>query len=538
MTERNEILQTPLQTKVFHPADAVFALLSALFAFFFLKYTFASAPGIALTAITVLFEGATLIYARLRKRPLNGAVLFWAAVIFAFSLVFTLTANSFLKGWTVFFLILATAYWIFLTFGNRTEKYADDMLGFDLLKSLILLPFGNVHQFFRALGESGKKHKAARTALYILLGLGVALIPSIIVFSLLTAGDTVFANLTEYLFKDLGEALGQNFACLFFALPIGTLIFGLWYGAAEQKYTTLLSRRSKDGITRVLRFSPSAVACAALTPMLLIYVLFFVSQAGYHLDAFRDLRPEGYTYAEYAREGFFQLVAVCAVNAAMILAVHFFTKRKENGRYSLIAKIYVVLFALSSIFLAVIALRKMLLYIDQYGLTLSRVYASWFMILLSVFFLILILKQFLPKFNGILAGLLAFVLLFGGLCLCNADARVAEYNLERYLAETDRDPDDLDLDMFRFELSDAAVIAVDEVYDRMTKEEQAKADDYFLRCARNILPQELSDGDYDIDPVFDSFRSWNIDSGRAEEILRRRCPDLFEGVPHRFGWTW
>lgn len=136
---------------------------------------------------------------------------------------------------------------------------------------------------------------------------------------------------------------------------------------------------------------------AGLSPMLFIYVLFFVSQTGYFLGAFQGLRPENYTYAEYAREGFFNLVAVCAINALIILAVHFLTKRTQKNGYSPIAKIYDILFSLSSILLAVIALRKMVMYIEQYGLTLSRVYASWFILLLSVFFLILIIKQFSQK---------------------------------------------------------------------------------------------------------------------------------------------
>ncbi len=530
---------TPPKPKRFRPGDALYAVLSMVFGFFLLKYIFASAPGIALTVTVVLFLGATLLYAALRKKRIAPASVFWAAVITVFSLVFSLTANGFLKGWTVVFEILATAYWVYLTFGNRSAKYPDDMLGFDLLKCLILLPFGNIHQSAAAIGESGRKHRSSRMILYVLVGLAAALIPTLIVFRLLAEGDTTFSNLIHYLFEDVGKIIGNNVACIIFAVPVGMLIFGLLYGAAEQKFTTLLSRRSKDRAAGILRIASPVITCAALTPMLLTYVLFFVSQAGYFLGAFQNLRPEDYTYAEYAREGFFNLCAVCAVNAVMILAVHFLTKRTGKHGYSVIAKIYVILFSLSSIVLAVIALRKMMMYIEQYGLTLSRVYASWFMILLSVFFVILIVKQFAHKFNAMLAGLLAFLILFGGLCLCNVDARIAEYNIHRYLETEERDPEDLDLDMFRYDLSDAAVLAVDKAYGSFNAKEKELADQFFLYCALNVsgdLQRETyAEDDY---RYHYSFRSWDLDTARAERILRERCPTYFEETRSAFGWTW
>lgn len=529
----------PPPPRKFHPADGVYALLSLVFGFFFLKYTFASAPGIALSIATAFFIIATFVYAALRKKAPPVASYLWALILLAFTLTYPLTENGFLKGWCVFFELLAGSYWIYLTFGNRSAKITDDMLGFDLIKSLILLPFGNLHKFFGALADAGKKSKPSRTILFVLLGLAIALIPTVLVFVLLSTGDSLFSSLIEYLFSDLGDAVGNNIACAVFALPLGILIFGLLFGAAEGKFRALLSRKQKDDVTSLFRFASPIVTCAALTPMLLTYLLFFISQVGYFMNAFQNIRPENYTYAEYAREGFFNLVAVCAINGLVILAVHFLTKRTGKHGYSWIGKIYVILFALSSIFLAIIALRKMLMYIEQYGLTLSRVYASWFMILLSVFFLILILKQLIHRLNGIFAGTMAFLLLFGGLCLCNVDARVAEYNLNRYIVAESKIGIDLDYDMFYYDLSDAAIVAVDEAYDQLDEKGKTFADQYFLRCAsrmsRKLAQKESADRTYRKNY---SFRSWNWDTARAEEILRKRCPEQFEATRPIYGWTW
>ena len=42
--------------------------------------------------------------------------------------------------------------------------------------------------------------------------------------------------------------------------------------------------------------------------------------------------PEGYTYAQYAREGFFQLLAVSILNLILVLAVSYTHLAQVNGR--------------------------------------------------------------------------------------------------------------------------------------------------------------------------------------------------------------
>ncbi len=528
----------PLQKEpVFRPFEPIFVLLSALFAFLFLKNTFAVTSGVALTATVTFFVLFTILYQVLRGAKFTLPSLIWPVVIITLSLTFTLTANETLKRWCVAFEIVAICYWVYLTFANRSAKTVDDMLGFDLIKSLFLIPFGNFSQGIRALSGRGKGRKTA-TLLYVLLGLGLATVPATVIFTLLLAGDSAFNRMMDSIFHNFGEVLASNFGCLFFAFPVAMLTYGLWYGSAERKFSRFLSREAKERSTKVLRFAPSTVVCAALVPILIIYVLFFISQAGYFFDAFQNLIPEGYTVAEYARDGFSNLVAVCVINGLITLVVHFFTRRTEKNGYSPVAKIFVVLFSLSSILLAVISLRKMLLYIDHYGMTENRIYASWFILLLTVLFLILILKQFLSKFNAMLAGVIACVVMFGGLCLVNVDARIAEYNVNRYIVALKEEDTSVELDfnMLYHELSDASVVAVDKSYDQLDAKEQKEADAFFENCARNLNKSLNRSKRYSEEF---SFRSWNTDSARAEKVLRRRCPHLFEeGTPKAFGWSW
>ena len=189
-----------------------------------------------------------------------------------------------------------------------------------------------------------------------------------------------------------------------------------------------------------------------LIPLLLIYGLFFFSQLPLYTAAFTGVLPQGYTYANYAREGFFQLCAVCAINGLLYLFVSLFT-RMDRGRG--LQRVLLTILCLCSLILAATAFSKMVLYIKTYGLTPLRVYSSWAMILLTAGFLLALLGTYWKKLNMTRALVLLFAAMFGFLCLVNTDALIAEYNVRAY--EEGR-LDTVDTTVF-WDLGDSAVPA-------------------------------------------------------------------------------
>ena len=97
--------------------------------------------------------------------------------------------------------------------------------------------------------------------------------------------------------------------------------------------------------------------------------------------------------------------------------------------------VFSVLLSAETLLLIVTALSKMVLYIQQYGLTLLRVYTSWFMVLLFIVFAIVIVAQF-RRVNLAKALVLAFSICFLLLCYSNVDGLIARYNIGRYQAGT------------------------------------------------------------------------------------------------------
>ncbi len=137
------------------------------------------------------------------------------------------------------------------------------------------------------------------------------------------------------------------------------------------------------------------------------------------------------TYAEYARNGFFELVAVAFLALVTLLVADPLLERRttrDEWAFRLTAGLLIALVAgiLAS------ALRRMGLYIEQYGLTELRLYTIAFMGWLAwvfAWFVATVLRRHREWFAvGALAGGLALV---AALNLLNPDALITSTNLAR-----------------------------------------------------------------------------------------------------------
>jgi hypothetical protein len=109
---------------------------------------------------------------------------------------------------------------------------------------------------------------------------------------------------------------------------------------------------------------------------MLLFVAFLVLQAEYLFGGEELIRrTTGLTFAEHARSGFFELVLVSALVLPLLLAADWALDRSNPTtvrRFHLLAAVLIVLVAL----IVVSAAHRMRLYLDAYGLTQARVYAS------------------------------------------------------------------------------------------------------------------------------------------------------------------
>ncbi len=141
----------------------------------------------------------------------------------------------------------------------------------------------------------------------------------------------------------------------------------------------------------------------------------------------------GVTYAQYARSGFFQLVAVAGINLTLILLAGQFS-RQTGALWRLVQVLSTVMVCMSGAFL-VSACYRMSLYVGSYGLSFKRFLTYWGMGMLTLLFLAALVKIWRPDFRFFPVALVAAVAGWLLLNFCNVDFWVSRYNVDLYLRQ-------------------------------------------------------------------------------------------------------
>ena len=258
-------------------------------------------------------------------------------------------------------------------------------------------------------------------------------IPLLLVFgALLVAADAVFEDLVLGLFEVDQRLLSHFFLTLFVAwVSAGLLTFGL-----------LGREMTHFGLRRPDVLSLGIIEVGIVLGLLnALFLAFGTVQAGYLFGgAGRVAATAGLTYAEYARRGFFELVAVTALVIPVLLLADWLLRVEAPNH----GRVFRALSGTTVALLAVIvgsALHRMYLYQQEFGLTVSRVCATVFMAWLAfvlLWFALTVLRGERDRFafGSLVAGFAAALLLN----VVSPDALVARVNIERLEAGKRFDP--------------------------------------------------------------------------------------------------
>lgn len=214
-------------------------------------------------------------------------------------------------------------------------------------------------------------------------------------------------------------------------------------------------------------------------------------------------RTTGLTYAEYARSGFFQLVVVACIGAALLLIVRNVV-RQAGARLALV---FAELIVISTVVMAVVSMIRLSTYREVFGLTMLRygttVAAAWIAIVMAIIGVSLVVKRLEPL---LIAALV--VSAYGTLVATNAanpEAAVVRENVGRIGITTVTGRSDFDGD-YLTRLSDDAVPALIARFDEVPDDARATIRDAV--CDR---------------PVVDDAWSWNRSRAEADAARRRFC---------------
>lgn len=399
-------------------------------------FSFITAPqwyGVGVTVFILLYGISILAYARYSGKKIGKEGVYWFVIMELSGLSYALIYNSTLMVFHGVFLRVVLLYFTAVVFGSLMTGRTSGYFLFDGINALIMIPFQNLKAQWAVIGKNFGKLKVAGTLFRALLGLVVAIPLFCVIVNLLVKADQEFAHIITRLVEMGWENLFDQIWILVMAIPVSCYLFGLVYGAAHQRKAENFKKDKIDCFCAACGVVPRASIYAVLVGICLLYLLFIGVQGKYYLSALQGILPSEFTYSEYARSGFFELVTISIINLCLVGATELLVK-KQNKKDILLRCSNVILSVLT-LFLIATAMTKMSLYIKVYGLTPLRVVPSVFMAFLTIIFLLIVFCQFraIPVAR---IGVFTFALGYVVLSLANMDGRIAQYNLSRYQAGT------------------------------------------------------------------------------------------------------
>ncbi|MEV0224037.1 DUF4173 domain-containing protein [Streptomyces sp. NPDC050704] len=280
----------------------------------------------------------------------------------------------------------------------------------------------------------------------VLRALAVAAVLLLVFGALFAGADAAFADLLGGLMPDASVAGTPWHAVLFVIGVVGALAAAHTAAAPVQwDRVEVPPGRARGRVEWALPLIVLAALFAVFNAVQLA-VLF----GGY--DAV--LEKTGQTYAEYARQGFWQLLVVTLLTLLVIGLALRWAPRDDARDWTLVRAVLGTLCVLALVVVAS-AVRRMYMYVEAYGLTRLRISVVGVELWLGLVLVLIMAAgiwgaRWLPR--AVLAGAAVGVLAFG---LVSPDGAIAERNVQRY-EETGK----FDLDYVRG-LSADAVPALD-----------------------------------------------------------------------------
>lgn len=471
--------------------------------------------GVSYPLLVLVFYGVFLFY--LRGRLDLGAGFSWliGASVALLSLTYLLFTNELFLVLNFLLLpVLIVAHTTLLARGNQFDWHHIGFLS-DVLYGVFCRTLMFIAKPFRLVWEClNLKRTRNGVANRVLIGMLIALPLVLLIVSLLASADQVFGSYVSR-FPDLLSNMNVN------ETVYRTLIIIFFTVISFSYCWSFLRDRGPGPDTSSSTFASPiwdpVTVITVLTSINLIYAAFCVFQFAY---LFGEVIPVGFTYSEYARRGFFELIMVTLINLGILLGCVGFTRAGSSTLQKAIRALYTLLVACTLVIL-VSAFYRMALYEAAYGYTYLRILTQGFMIYLAVVLAVTGFRVWREETRLLKLYIVISLAAYLAVNFINIDVIIARSNIERYRSTGSIDT--AYLNGLSYEAVPTLVTLLDDP-DKKVAEEISSG----LYFKKQALQQE------------DSWPSFNIAKYRARKILdgydlhyQKPGPDGYKRIENR-----
>jgi hypothetical protein len=403
---------------------AAFAGVSLILGLLFDLLFFGKLPGISVAIYATAIIGGLVALASYVKRPLPAPALWLLLPLGFFATMVAVRASHLLTLLNILASLLLLLLIARLTFHDNLRKFnLWDYAKIPFLPFKFAVPLASTFAaFFAARSKVSDNPLAGQIVRGVLLT-----VPLLVVFlALFASADLVFQRYVTDVFN---ISISPTTVARTIIVTIVTLAF-----TGAYSYIFSQSKEPSSVPTPEARFSVGKVESSILLGSVsVLFLLFILVQLTYLFGGQSNISALGFTYAEYARKGFFELVVVAVVAFAMLWAADRTVAKSSRG-HTLGFRLMSSALITEVILIMASAFKRLYLYEQAYGFTTLRLYSHVFVVFLAVIFVLLLIKILRNQTENRFA-LPAFIAAVGFLVamnLLNPDAFIARQNLDRY----------------------------------------------------------------------------------------------------------
>ncbi len=348
------------------------------------------------------------------------------------------------------------------------------------------------------------KHKKLK-----LIGIGVlcSLPILFIIIGLLIAADGVFANLFENIFKNITYIFTSEFVINLFGriIVIGLLFIYLLciiYNIFKEK--TSFNREYKESEVFKLHID-STIVNTILTIINVVYLIFTGIQFVYlYSYVFNDASLNAsLNLAQYARQGFFQLMFITIINFAIILLTTN-NRVKEENNYT---KYMNVLMCIFTIVITASAFIRMHLYESEFGYTFLRLMVYVILITETIALIPTIYYILKKKVNLLKSYIVIAVTMYVIINFANIDHLIAKNNIDRAQKLAGEYVREVDVDYLIRNLGTDSVSEIVYLYKTTSDtQDKRKINNYLYNMYQDVKENR-------------TWQEWNLSKDRAKKEL-------------------
>ena len=274
------------------------------------------------------------------------------------------------------------------------------------------------------LAARGLEESKSATIRKVLIGVAISFPLLFVIVNLLVSADQQFGNLIGTFPRWLLGLKIEEEVLRTIAITIYTLaIFGLFQVLKTKQQLPAETPKQKEKMAW-----DSVISLTVLTLLNIVYLLFVFVQFQYF---FGETLKEGYTYAEFARRGFFELLFVTMLNLLIISTIVSFVDKASKFTTLAIRALLSLLVIFSGVMLYS-AFIRLFMYEEAYGFTFARVLAHSFMVFLLVILCYSFMRIWMERLSLVRFYIISAIIFYTLVNTVQLDTFVVERNIERY----------------------------------------------------------------------------------------------------------